>query len=152
MYGTVELFTCTFDTVNHLEGAQAVQKLFDRVSLFMDPDGVFIFDMNTRYKHINVLKNEVFDFIDEEADCHWRNTLYENENRTKISITINDKHAGEVYSEEFFEYYYNLEDVLSMLKKAGLKVIKLIDGESFKDIKEDTQRYLFMVKKEHSNG
>ena len=46
MYGTVDLFTCTFDTVNHLEGQRAVQKLFDRVSLFMDPDGVFIFDMN----------------------------------------------------------------------------------------------------------
>ena len=152
MFGTVDLFTCTFDTVNHLEGETAVQKLFDRVSLFMEPDGVFIFDMNTRYKHINVLKNEIFDFIDEEADCHWQNTLYENENRTKISITINDKHAGAVYSEEFFEYYYSLDTVLSMLEKAGLKVVKLIDGESFKDVKENTQRYMFMVKKEHNNG
>ena len=46
-FGTVDLFTCTFDTVNHLNGKEDVQKLFDRVSLFLHPDGVFIFDMNT---------------------------------------------------------------------------------------------------------
>ena len=152
MFGTVDLFTCTFDTVNHLEGADSVQKLFDKVSLFMHPDGVFIFDMNTQYKHTEVLKNEVFDFIDEEADCHWQNTLYADENRTKISITINDKHAGEQYHEEFFEYYYSLDEVKTMLKKAGLEIIQLIDGESFGDIKQDSQRYLFMVKKEQENG
>jgi len=152
MFGTVDLFTCTFDTVNHLEGARSVQKLFDRVSLFMDPDGVFIFDMNTKYKHINILKNEVFDFIDEEADCHWQNTLYESENRTKISITINDKHAGEVYFEEFFEYFYELDIILEMLKKSGWKVVKRIDGEDLKEIRKDSQRYMFMVKKERKNG
>ena len=152
MFGTVDLFTCTFDTVNHLEGADSVQKLFDKVSLFMEPDGVFIFDMNTEYKHVNVLKNEKFDFIDDEADCFWQNTLYADENRTKISIKINDKHANQQYSEEFFEYYYPLQQVMDMLKNAGLSVKKLIDGESFGDIKDYTQRYLFMVKKEQNNG
>ena len=118
----------------------------------MDPDGVFVFDMNTVYKHTNVLKNERFDFIDDEADCHWQNTLYTDENRTKISITINDKHAKQQYSEEFYEYYYPLQQVLDMLKKAGLEVKKLIDGESFGEIKDDTQRYMFMIKKEQNNG
>lgn len=152
MFGTVDLFTCTFDTVNHLEGAQAVQKLFDRVSLFLEPDGVFIFDMNTAYKHINILKNEKFDFLDDEADCYWQNTLYADENRTKISITIDDKHANQRYSEEFYEYYYSLDAVLDMLSKAGLRVEKLIDGETFGEIEENTQRYMFMVKKEQNNG
>lgn len=152
MFGTVDLFTCTFDTVNHLEGAEKVQKLFDKVSLFMHPDGVFIFDMNTAYKHLNVLKNEAFDFLDDEADCYWQNTLYARENKTKISITINDKHAGEKYHEEFFEYFYSLEQIKDMLKKAGLEIITLIDGESFGDVKDDTQRYMFMVKKEQKNG
>ncbi|MBR5520771.1 MAG: class I SAM-dependent methyltransferase [Oscillospiraceae bacterium] len=148
MFGTVDLFTCTFDTVNHLDGKQAVQKLFDRVSLFMNPDGVFIFDMNTAYKHINILGNEKFDFIEDEADCHWQNTLIQEENKTKISINILDKQSGEEYSEEFYECYYQLDDVKSMLEKAGLKIVSLIDGESFGPVKEDSLRYLFMVKKE----
>ena len=148
MFGTVDLFTCTFDTVNHLDGKNAVQKLFDKVSLFMHPDGVFIFDMNTPYKHINVLRNEKFDFIEDEADCHWQNTLIEEENKTKISITIYDKQSDEEYYEEFFEHFYDLETIKEMLKKAKLEIISFVDGEDFGPAREDSQRYLFMVKKE----
>lgn len=148
MYGTVDLFTCTFDTVNHLIGEENVQKLFDKVSLFMHPDGVFIFDMNTEYKHLNILKNEVFDFIDDEADCHWVNELCKDEHRTKISITINDKHAGEKYSEFFYEYYYSLDKIKKMLKNSKLEILQLIDGETFGEVSEKSQRYMFMVRKE----
>ncbi|MBQ7817072.1 MAG: class I SAM-dependent methyltransferase [Oscillospiraceae bacterium] len=148
MYGTVDLFTCTFDTVNHLNGAASVQQLFDKVSLFMHPDGVFIFDMNTEYKHRNVLGNNKFTFDEEEADCYWQNTLDEQNSRTKVSIRINDKQSGEEYAEEFYECFYSLESIEDMLKKAGLKVCEIIDGENFGEVCETSQRYLFKVKKE----
>ncbi len=149
MYGTVDLFTCTFDTVNHLDGREYVQKLFDKVSLFMHPDGVFIFDMNSEYKHTHILKNEKFNFEEEEADCIWQNTLEKENNRTKISIDIVDKQANEKYFEEFYEYFYSLEDIEKMLKKAGMYICKMADGETFKEVLETSPRYLFMVKKEH---
>ena len=114
----------------------------------MHPDGVFIFDMNTKYKHTNILSDEQFDFIEEEADCHWKNTLELENSRTKISISIEDKHAKEKYFEEFYEYYYDLRDIENMLEKAKLSVVTLIDGETFEPVKPDSQRYLFMVKKE----
>ncbi len=148
MYGTVDLFTCTFDTVNHLNGSADVQKLFDKVSLFMHPDGVFIFDMNSEYKHINVLGNEKFSFEEEEADCIWQNTLDKENGRTRISITINDKQSGETYHEEFFEHFYSYKQIEQMLKISGMKICRVIDGESFEDVSETSQRYLFMVKKE----
>ncbi len=148
MFGTVDLFTCTFDTVNHLEGKRAVQKMFNSVSLFMDPEGVFIFDMNTPYKHINILGNETFDYCEQEADCHWQNTLIADENKTKISITIKDKHSGEEYSEEFYECFYTLDEIREMLTKAKLQLVSLVDGEDFGPVREDSLRYLFMVKKE----
>ncbi|MBQ6928879.1 MAG: class I SAM-dependent methyltransferase [Oscillospiraceae bacterium] len=148
MYGTVDLFTCTFDTVNHLDGADSVQKLFDKVSLFMHPDGVFIFDMNTEYKHRNILGNNTFNFDEEEADCIWQNTLDEANKRTKVSINIKDKQSGEEYSEAFYECFYSLEAIEGMLKKAGLKICRIVDGENYSEINEESQRYLFMVKKE----
>lgn len=148
MYGTVDLFTCTFDTVNHLNGAADVQKLFDKVSLFMHPDGVFIFDMNTAYKHINVLGNELFEFKEDEAECIWKNTLDIAKGRTNIAIRINDKQSGEQYSEDFYEYFYSLEEIKAMLKKSGMEVCRIVDGENFGEISAESQRYLFMVKKE----
>lgn len=148
MYGTVDLFTCTFDTVNHLEGPNQVQKLFDRVALFMHPDGVFIFDMNTAYKHCKILGDHQFHFSEEEATCIWQNKLEQKNNRTKISIEITDNISKENAKEEFYEYFYSLEEIENMLKKSNLYIEELIDGESFEAVSDTSQRYLFMVKKE----
>jgi SAM-dependent methyltransferase len=149
MYGTVDVFTCTFDTVNHLDGRENVQKLFDKVSLFMHPEGIFIFDMNTRYKHEKVLMDQTFDFDDEEARCIWKNELDEKNRRTRISIEIYDKVSGETYSESFYESYYTLEEIKDMLTRAGLSVVELLDGESYSSVHETSERYLFVVKKEN---
>ena len=50
LYGTVDTVICTLDGLNHLSGERELQKTFERVSLFMNPEGYFIFDMNTVYK------------------------------------------------------------------------------------------------------
>ncbi len=147
MFGTIDLFVCTFDTVNHLNKKESVFEFFEKVSLFMHPNGIFIFDMNTEYKHKEILKNNTFNFEEDEASCVWQNTLLENENRTKISISIKDKTLGNEYFEEFFECYYSLDEIKELLKKAKLEIIKIKDGENFEEIKDDTQRYIFVVKK-----
>ncbi len=148
MFGTIDLFVCTFDTLNHLENKDAVLEFFKKVSLFMHPEGIFIFDMNSEYKHREVLKNNVFNFEEEEASCVWQNSLLENENKTKISISIKDKTLNNEYFEEFYECYYSLEEIKKLLKLSKLKIGSLKDGEKFDDIKEDTQRYIFVCKKE----
>lgn len=148
LYGTVDVFLCTFDTVNHLYGEAALQKLFDKVSLFIDPKGVFIFDVNTEYKHTDVLADNCFDIIEEEAECHWSSSLIKEENKTKIDINILDKQTNKKYFESFYEYYYPLDKLEKMLCKSRLKIVKCIDGENFNNIEKSTQRYLIMVKKE----
>ena len=149
MFGTVDLFTCTFDTVNHLDGEKAVQKFFDKVSLFMHPDGVFIFDANTPYKHKYVLSCEKYDFDDDEAECIWQNTLYENEQKTEISIKIKDKVSGENYSEKFFEHYYEYSQLEEMIKNSGMVICECLDGETFEELKPKSQRFIFVCKKEN---
>ena len=52
LYGTVDTVVCTLDSINHLTSPQDVQRTFDRVSLFLNPGGYFIFDANTIYKHV----------------------------------------------------------------------------------------------------
>ncbi len=148
LYGTVDVFTCTFDTVNHLHSKKDVQTLFDKVSLFMHPEGIFFFDMNTEYKHENILKNEEFIFDEEQAKCIWKNSLDKINKNTKISISIFDKENNVEFNEEFFENYYSFKEIEELLKNSKLKIIKTIDGEVFEGISPTSQRALFVVKKE----
>ena len=52
LYGTVDVTICALDALNHLGGLDDVDKTFERVSLFTNPDGLFIFDMNTPLIHV----------------------------------------------------------------------------------------------------
>ena len=50
LYGTIDTCVCTLDSINHLTKIEDVQKTFDRVSLFMNQGGYFLFDANTLYR------------------------------------------------------------------------------------------------------
>ncbi|MDE6708046.1 MAG: class I SAM-dependent methyltransferase, partial [Oscillospiraceae bacterium] len=50
MFGTIDITVCMLDSLNHLDSLEDIQKVFQKVSLFAQPKGLFIFDMNTLYK------------------------------------------------------------------------------------------------------
>ena len=52
LYGTIDTCICTLDSINHITNKDDVQKTFSRVSFFMNPEALFIFDVNTLYKHL----------------------------------------------------------------------------------------------------
>ena len=43
MYGTIDAFVCTLDSLNHIEDREELILALSRVSLFLEPDGVFVF-------------------------------------------------------------------------------------------------------------
>lgn len=75
LYGTVNSAVCALDSLNHLLRTDDLRQVFARLSLFIEPGGLLIFDVNTPYKHRQVLADNAFVF--EEADflCVWRNRL-----------------------------------------------------------------------------
>lgn len=79
MYGTIDAAVCALDSINHVTDEKTVQKIFDRVSLFLNPGAVFVFDVNSVYKHREVLGNNVFVFDRDEVYCVWQNS-YQEEN------------------------------------------------------------------------
>ena len=51
MFGTVKVTVCALDSINHLSSLEDIKKVFEKVSLFTEPGGIYIFDINTKYKH-----------------------------------------------------------------------------------------------------
>ena len=84
-------------------------------SLFMEDEGVFIFDVNTPYKHKNILGNNTFIYDTDEVYCVWQNSTDESM-LTEISLDIFEKDEDDEdtyyrYSEEFSERAYELDDI-----------------------------------------
>ena len=58
LYGTIRAAVSTFDTYNHIGPLENFEKAIAKAAFFMEKDGVFVFDLNTPYKHEKVLSGQ----------------------------------------------------------------------------------------------
>ena len=149
LYGTVDTVLCTLDSINHLACPQEVQKTFERVSLFLNPGGYFIFDTNTVYKHREVLGNHTFVYDTRDVYCVWQNTYEESRRRVAIQLDFFEK-DGAVYSrhqENFAERAYSPQEIETFLNQAGLSLIRAYEEKSFHAPGPKAQRVVYAAQK-----
>lgn len=150
MFGTFDVAVCTFDSLNHLPSEQDVFAAFEKVSLFSEIGGVFIFDVNTPFKHREVLKDNVFFYDTEQVSCVWQNFLNDDDS-VQISLDFfepdeeNDCYYRE--NQSFCEIALPVEHVRRMLEETGFEVVGVYDGYTDTPASETTQRAVFCAVK-----
>lgn len=151
LYGTIDACVCALDSINHITAKNVLQKGFSRVSLFLDPKGVFIFDVNTLYKQQNILANNTFVYDYDSVYCVWQNTFLPENAATRIELDFfeYDSESGAYYRQEeaFEERVYSPDELAEMLDKAGLRIVDCFEGDTTDPVKEDTQRMVYVTKK-----
>lgn len=150
LYGTIRAAVSTFDTYSHIGPLDRFEAAIRKAAYFMEKDGVFLFDLNTPYKHQYILAGQTFDIEAEDALCHWTNQYDEESGRVDISIDITYKETGEHFHESFCEYSYSWETVRSLLEKYGFRVVRLSDGEDFGPVRPDSPRWIITAVKQYT--
>lgn len=151
MYGTIDAAVCALDSINHITDPAVVQKVFDRVSLFLNPGAVFVFDVNSIYKHREVLGNNVYVFDREDVYCVWQNSCQEDGALVQMDLDFfeydeeSDRYTRT--SESFCERAYSDEQIRAFLQKSGLKLLATYAEDSFDPVQEDTQRIIYVAQK-----
>ncbi len=152
LYGTVDAAVCTLDGLCHLPDEESVQAALRKVSLFMNPGGVFLFDVNSVYKHRAVLGNNTFVYDTDDVYCVWQNTLLSDGVTVQMDLDffepVSDEGDYVRQSERFTERAYPRETLEAMLKKAGFTVLDVFDGYSGKPAHDTSERLLFAVRKD----
>jgi len=149
LYGTVDTVICALDSINHLTSEKDVLSAFQRVSLFLNEGGYFVFDVNTTYKHKHILANNTFVYDTDDVYCVWQNTYESKNNRVGISLDFFAR-DGEVYhrsSEHFFERAYSTDQLVSMLNQVGMELVHLYDDMSFSEPNDNSERLVFVTQK-----
>lgn len=148
LYGTINTCICALDSINHLPRAKDVQAAFDKVAFFMEKDGLFIFDVNTVYKHKNILANNTFVYDTDNVYCVWQNFLDEDGVTVDIVLDFFEKIDGSYYrsSESFKERAYTDEEITQMLEKSGFTVLDRFAELSFDAPTDTTERVFYAAK------
>lgn len=148
LYGTIQAAVSTFDTYNHIGPYEKFDEAIRNAAFFMEKGGVFLFDMNTPYKHRSVLGENEFSIEAEDAVCNWQNHYDPDEDKVEMTISIHYLDTDEVYTERFCEYSYTLEQVKASLERHGFALESVCDGEDFGELRPDSQRMFFVAVKQ----
>ena len=149
LYGAADCTVCLLDSLNHLKDKQQLQKAFERVGMFTCDGGLFVFDLNTEYKHRKVLANNAFDFDNEDFFCAWKNELGDDGSVHIYLDFFNKDNDGRYtrYIDDFTEILFDDAFVEQELEKNGFELIGKFDDFSLEPVKETSQRVLWVCKK-----
>jgi ubiquinone/menaquinone biosynthesis C-methylase UbiE len=142
---------CCLDSINHLNSINEIFDCFKNVFLSLKKGGIFVFDVNTIYKHKNILANNTFVFDEEDFYLVWENEYDENSSDNEVRILLdlflyNGKNYDR-FSEEFYEKAYDIQLLKKIILDTGFEIIGIYSELSKSNPKEDDERIYFVCKK-----
>ncbi len=150
MFGTIDGTVCSLDSINHLDGIEDVRKTFEKVSLFSNKGALFMFDVNTLYKHKEILGDNTFVYDMDNVYCVWQNE-YAGEGKTDIYLDFfaEDKDSGlyERYSDDFTETAYPTDIIEKMLIEAGFEVCACYEYLTENKPTDESEKLTFVARK-----
>lgn len=141
---------CCLDSINHIIDKRELKASFKAVAAAVKDGGLFIFDVNTPFKHRNILSGNTFVIENDDVYCVWQNSDCEKNGTVGICLDFFGKDADGKYirtTEEFAERAYTDEEIRGMLEPAGLEVVAVLGDMSFKAPKACDERVIYVTKK-----
>ena len=149
LYGTVDACVCCLDSVNYVTRPAALERAFERVRLFLEPGGLFVFDINTPEK-LAALDGQIFLDENEDVYCVWR---CEYAPRRRICTYYMDvfRRDGGLWQrgvEIHREYAYTPDELEAMLARAGFSRIRRHGDRRLRPPRPGEGRIFFTARKD----
>ncbi len=162
LYGTVGAVTCCLDSLNYLLDPKELAKTLSLVHNYLDPDGLFLFDINTPYRfqavygdNAYVLEDElVWDegTLEEERAavyCGWQNEFHSESGICDFELSIFEELPDGTYrrsDEHQQERCYSMQEIEAALSGAGLELLGVWSDWSFSKPDSSTERWYFAAR------
>ncbi|MCL2593238.1 MAG: class I SAM-dependent methyltransferase [Defluviitaleaceae bacterium] len=150
LYGTVDACFCLCDGLNYITCERDLLTVFKLVKNYLNPSGLFIFDVNTEFKFKNILGENVFAKSDEDSAYIWENFYDEDTkiNEYSVDFFAKDEESGlyERFEEIHYQKAYSAQVISSLLEKAGFEILNIYDEEAFLDIHEKSEKIFFVAR------
>lgn len=142
LYGTVAAVVSVCDSINYITDYDDLVQVFKLVNNYLDPKGIFIFDLKTinNYKNIG---EQVIAEDREECSFIWDNYFDENDNINEYQLSVFVRGADgryDKFTEEHYQRAYVLEEIKSALSDSGLRFIASYNAFTKDEADENNDR------------
>lgn len=146
---TVDGAVCVFDGLNHLRNTEAIAETLRRLRLFVVSGGCFIFDVNTPYKHREILGDRDFVWEDEDLLCLWRNRYCAKTNEVVMELDFLEEQPDGRYarqSDTVCERAYTLPTWKRLLKENGWECLAVYGDRTTTPPTAEEQRWVIVAR------
>lgn len=148
LYGTVAVVVCCLDSINYLTGDGDLDRCFSTVHNYLDPDGLFLFDVNTPYKFAHTYGDNAY-ILEDEIDgrciyCGWQNAFDPGTGVCDFYLTLfaEDEEGRYRRTEETQqERCYSHAELVEALEKAGFAYLDTCADYHFSAPTDTTERW-----------
>ncbi len=126
LYGTVDACVCCLDSVNYVTRPAALERAFQRVHLFLNPGGLFVFDVKTP-EALAAADGQVYLDETEDTYCVWRGEYAPGRRILSYGMDLfclQDDGSWRREQELHREYAYTLEELEDFLGRAGFVQVR----------------------------
>lgn len=150
LYGTVRAVVSICDSMNYILEEEELLTVLRLVNNYLDPGGVFIFDMNTEYKYKELLGETTICENREEGSFIWENYYEEEEQMNQYDLTLFIKEENGLYrkyEETHFQRAYDISRVQELIEEAGMEFVTAYDAFTHDEVKADSER-IYVIARE----
>lgn len=154
LYGTVSGAVCAMDGLNHLCRTADLAAVLERLGLFIEPDGLLVFDVNTPYKHRQVLGDNAFVFEEEDFLCVWRNQLLPRtcEVDMQLDFFVDNGDGYDRFTDHIRERAYSLPTWKRLLTGAGFELLAVYGDMTMEPPDDREERWVLVAGNRKGNG
>ncbi|MDF2487373.1 MAG: hypothetical protein K0R46_3541 [Herbinix sp.] len=154
LYGTVAAVISVCDSMNYITTEEDLLKVFRLVNNYLDPGGLFLFDLDTQYAYEEVLGDSTIAENREEGSFIWENTYYPEEMINEINLTlfIPQEELFQKQEETHYRRAYTIDTIKRLIEEAGMEWIAAYDTLTEKKPKKDSERVYIIAREKLQQG
>lgn len=149
LYGTVAAAVSICDSINYILEYDELVQVFKLVNNYLDPNGIFIFDLNTVAKY-TAMGNETIAENREEGSFIWENSYFDIEKINQYDLSIFEKLDNGLYAkheETHLQRAYTISEIKSALKEANLEFVNAYDAFTYTSPQDSSER-IYVIARE----
>lgn len=156
LYGTVGAVVCSLDSLNHLTRATDLKKCFGLVHNYLDPDGLFLFDVNSPARFEKEYGENSYQYEAELPDgrdvfCWWQNSYRKRSGICLFDVTVfTETEAGSgTYLRDFEEWSekcYTADELSRLLEDAGFEVCGIYGSTEARPARRSDMKLYFAAR------
>lgn len=150
LYGTMDVFVSLLDTVNHITCKEDLKKLLKSFFCFLNPGGLFIFDVATEKHFQKSLGNDFFYSIEDDFAVLWENSYSSRTKKNIAGLTMFSRVNGETYEREdaeICERFYPDAEIRELVKKCGLEVVGVYGDLKMRRPNDKDERVFYVIQR-----